>query len=124
VVDGGRPRSVEAIESLLASVAHTHTVSLIGAQGSEVGFVRRRPQRRQREAVDRNGAETRSSSRSRRRGCGTTLVMRANQDTRRTRTFGKDKGLATRIANPLISLAPRPGLEPGTYGLTVRRSTN
>ena len=31
---------------------------------------------------------------------------------------GKTKGLATRIANPLISMAPRPGLEPGTYGLT------
>jgi len=24
----------------------------------------------------------------------------------------------------LIFLAPRPGLEPGTYGLTVRRSTD
>jgi hypothetical protein len=24
----------------------------------------------------------------------------------------------------LVFLAPRPGLEPGTYGLTVRRSTN
>jgi hypothetical protein len=38
---------------------------------------------------------------------------------RRTRPFGMDKGLATRIANPLTFLAPRPGLEPGTYGLTV-----
>ena len=27
-------------------------------------------------------------------------------------------------ATPLIDLAPRPGLEPGTCGLTVRRSTN
>ncbi len=26
--------------------------------------------------------------------------------------------------NPLICLAPQPGLEPGTYGLTVRRSTD
>ena len=25
---------------------------------------------------------------------------------------------------PFYVLAPRPGLEPGTYGLTVRRSTN
>jgi len=24
----------------------------------------------------------------------------------------------------LVLLAPRPGLEPGTYGLTVRRSTD
>ena len=30
----------------------------------------------------------------------------------------EDEGLATCIANPLISMAPRPGLEPGTYGLT------
>ena len=52
------------------------------------------------------------------------LGTSANQDTRRTRAIRKDKGLATRIANPLIFLAPRPGLEPGTYGLTVRRSTN
>jgi hypothetical protein len=37
---------------------------------------------------------------------------------------GKTKGLATCIANPLTSMAPRPGLEPGTYGLTVRRSTD
>ena len=49
---------------------------------------------------------------------------RAIQDTCRTRTAGKSKGLATCIANPLIFMAPRPGLEPGTYGLTVRRSTN
>ena len=27
-------------------------------------------------------------------------------------------------ANRMVFLAPRPGLEPGTYGLTVRRSTN
>ncbi len=26
--------------------------------------------------------------------------------------------------NPVLSVAPPPGLEPGTYGLTVRRSTN
>jgi hypothetical protein len=45
-------------------------------------------------------------------------------DTHRTRLTGIGKGLATCIANPLIYLAPRPGLEPGTYGLTVRRSTN
>jgi hypothetical protein len=43
----------------------------------------------------------------------------ASQDRRRTRAAGKYKGLATCIANPLIFLAPRPGLEPGTYGLTV-----
>ena len=30
------------------------------------------------------------------------------------------EGLASNEANPLIFLAPRPGLEPGTYGLTVR----
>ena len=35
----------------------------------------------------------------------------------------KEKGAAT-SCNPLYSLAPRPGLEPGTYGLTVRRSTD
>lgn len=51
---------------------------------------------------------------------GRSRVLRA----RRTRAAAKDKGLATHIANPLISLAPRPGLEPGTYGLTVRRSTD
>jgi hypothetical protein len=34
------------------------------------------------------------------------------------------KGLVIRITNPLLFLAPRPGLEPGTYGLTVRRSTD
>ena len=44
--------------------------------------------------------------------------------TSRTRGPGKTKGSATCIANPLISMAPRPGLEPGTYGLTVRRSTD
>ena len=33
-----------------------------------------------------------------------------------------EKGLAE--ANPLNFLAPRPGLEPGTCGLTVRRSTD
>ncbi len=27
-------------------------------------------------------------------------------------------------ANRMVFLAPRPGLEPGTYGLTVRRSTD
>ncbi len=32
---------------------------------------------------------------------------------------GRSKGLATCIANPLIFMAPRPGLEPGTYGLTA-----
>ena len=30
--------------------------------------------------------------------------------------YAKKKGLA--LANPLYFLAPRPGLEPGTYGLT------
>ena len=39
-------------------------------------------------------------------------------ETSRTRAPGKTKGLATCIANPLILMAPRPGLEPGTYGLT------
>ena len=37
------------------------------------------------------------------------------------------EGQRKRVAitrNPLEFLAPRPGLEPGTYGLTVRRSTN
>ena len=33
-----------------------------------------------------------------------------------------EKGLHR--CNPLYFLAPRPGLEPGTCGLTVRRSTN
>jgi hypothetical protein len=37
--------------------------------------------------------------------------------------YAKEKG-ATLSRNPLIFLAPRPGLEPGTYGLTVRRSTD
>jgi hypothetical protein len=36
---------------------------------------------------------------------------------------GQEKGAAI-TRNPLIYLAPRPGLEPGTYGLTVRRSTD
>ena len=35
----------------------------------------------------------------------------------------KDKSL-TLTRKALNLLAPRPGLEPGTYGLTVRRSTN
>ncbi len=35
----------------------------------------------------------------------------------------KAKGPAI-AGGPFILLAPRPGLEPGTYGLTVRRSTN
>ena len=30
----------------------------------------------------------------------------------------------TLLCDPLLFLAPRPGLEPGTYGLTVRRSTD
>jgi hypothetical protein len=34
------------------------------------------------------------------------------------RQIGKSKGVAI-TRNPLIFLAPRPGLEPGTYGLTV-----
>ena len=36
----------------------------------------------------------------------------------------KEKGVAGANRLPLAFLAPRPGLEPGTYGLTVRRSTN
>ena len=36
----------------------------------------------------------------------------------------KTNRLTTCIANLLIFMAPRPGLEPGTYGLTVRRSTD
>ena len=39
------------------------------------------------------------------------------------KTTGKEKGAAN-VCNPLCFLAPRPGLEPGTYGLTVRRSTD
>ena len=35
--------------------------------------------------------------------------------------YAKKKGLA--LANPLYFLAPRPGLEPGTYGLTGPHST-
>ena len=34
----------------------------------------------------------------------------------------KEKGLA--FLQGLVFLAPQPGLEPGTYGLTVRRSTD
>ena len=34
---------------------------------------------------------------------------------------GQTNGLATYIANPLIYMAHRPGLEPGTYGLTGLR---
>jgi hypothetical protein len=37
---------------------------------------------------------------------------------------GQKRQRATFARNPLIILAPRPGLEPGTCGLTVRRSTN
>ena len=37
---------------------------------------------------------------------------------------GCEKGAAPRRRNPLNWMAPRPGLEPGTCGLTVRRSTN
>ena len=40
------------------------------------------------------------------------------QDPRHKSVTLKSKGLASNEANPLISLAPRPGLEPGTYGLT------
>jgi hypothetical protein len=40
-------------------------------------------------------------------------------DTSRTRRSRKRNRLATHVANLLILLAPRPGLEPGTYGLTV-----
>ena len=37
----------------------------------------------------------------------------------------KQKGPQSSYAlRPLYSMAPRPGLEPGTCGLTVRRSTN
>jgi hypothetical protein len=35
----------------------------------------------------------------------------------------KEKGPAI-ACKPLNLVAPQPGLEPGTYGLTVRRSTN
>ena len=35
----------------------------------------------------------------------------------------KGKGSAPFEANPLISMAPRPGLEPGTYGLTAHFMT-
>ena len=37
-------------------------------------------------------------------------------------TTNKAKGLA--FLQGLFYLAPQPGLEPGTYGLTVRRSTD
>ena len=35
----------------------------------------------------------------------------------------KEKGLVFQLG-PSYSVAPRPGLEPGTCGLTVRRSTD
>ena len=35
--------------------------------------------------------------------------------------YQKDSGVSNAYT---AYLAPRPGLEPGTYGLTVRRSTN
>jgi hypothetical protein len=39
-----------------------------------------------------------------------------------TRVPAKEK--APELHQGLFYLAPRPGLEPGTYGLTVRRSTD
>jgi hypothetical protein len=41
-----------------------------------------------------------------------------------TSTDQKTKKSAGANLLTLLFLAPRPGLEPGTYGLTVRRSTN
>ena len=48
---------------------------------------------------------------------------RGNVAELRFSTLRNRNGLADE-ANPLCDLAPRPGLEPGTCGLTVRRSTN
>ena len=42
-------------------------------------------------------------------------------DTGRTRRSTKTNRLATCVANLLFYMAPRPGLEPGTYGLTGLR---
>ena len=39
-------------------------------------------------------------------------------------TLQAKKPRKSKICEVLNFLAPRPGLEPGTYGLTVRRSTN
>ena len=43
--------------------------------------------------------------------------------------FGKEQAFLIDVKKPeqkfrLLNLAPRPGLEPGTCGLTVRRSTD
>jgi hypothetical protein len=58
------------------------------------------------------------------------LAMQINPGTRPTTLghgfhfgFRHEKSLTDESIR-LFNLAPRPGLEPGTYGLTVRRSTD
>ena len=66
-------------------------------------------------------------------GCsGAIYLVRLPNDGRRSHLGNPDADFASRErknATPkdgifTLLLAPRPGLEPGTYGLTVRRSTN
>ena len=57
---------------------------------------------------------------------GTTcpVCLTAILDTSQTRSSTKRNRLATCVANLLIFMAPRPGFEPGTYGLTEQHTVN
>ena len=67
-------------------------------------------------AADAGGRERRSAARI---GCVRgSLTAEISDNCLIFRARAKEKG-ATLARNPLIFMAPRPGLEPGTYGLTV-----
>jgi hypothetical protein len=53
-------------------------------------------------------------------------LKKVHRDGKNPGTVRSDKyeALVSRCCETGIYLAPRPGLEPGTYGLTVRRSTD